>query len=159
MKRILLIAIFVAAAVLLPVTAMGSSRGLDLPPYEKVHLKNGMTLLLMEQHKVPLIDFQMILKAGSAADAEGKEGSASLTAALLRKGTKARTADQFSSELDFIGGQFSAGAGFDTTSVSAEFVKKDLPKGLDLFTDALLNPTFPQDEFAKLIKKIGRAHV
>src|SRR5437763_14025399 len=114
MKRILLIAILVAAAVLLPATAIAQSSELKLPPYKKVHLKNGMVLLLMEQHKVPLIDFQMIIKAGSAADAGGKEGAASLTAALLRKGTKARTADQFSSELDFIGGQFSAGAGFDT---------------------------------------------
>jgi zinc protease len=126
---------------------------LKLPPYKKVKLKNGMTLLLVERHTVPLIGFHAILKAGGVSDAAGKDGTASITANLLRKGTKARTADQFSQELDFIGGQYNAGASYDFTTMSAQFMKKDIDKGLDLLTDVLMNPTFPQDEFAKLLKQ------
>lgn len=124
-----------------------------MPPYKSVKLKNGMTLLLMEQHEVPLISFHAVIRAGSVTDPAGKEGIASLTAGLLRKGTKTRTADQISQELDFIGGQLGAGAGADSSSVFAEFVKKDLGKGLDLLTDVMLNPVFPQDETTKLLKQ------
>lgn len=126
---------------------------LKLPPFKKAKLKNGLTILLMEQHEIPIISFSFIVKAGSVADPVGKEGVASLTASLLRKGTKARSADQLSAELDFIGGQLSAFADFDSTSGRAEFLKKDIVKGLDLFSDALLNPTFPADEVTKLLKQ------
>lgn len=133
--------------------AQAPSSSLKLPPYKKVKLKNGMTLLLVERHTVPLIGFHAIVKAGAVADASGKDGTSSMTANLLRKGTKTRTADQFTNELDFIGGQFDAGSSADNTTVSAQFVKKDIAKGLDLFADALMNPIFPQDEFTKLQKQ------
>jgi zinc protease len=55
--------------------------------------------------------------------------------------------------LDFIGGILGASATFDYTGANAEFVKKDINKGLDLFSDVLLNPQFPQDEVTKLLKQ------
>jgi predicted Zn-dependent peptidase len=124
--------------------------GLKLPPYKKIILKNGMTLLLMEQHEVPLVSFSALVKAGSVSDPAGREGVASMTAALLRKGTATRSADDFSAQLDFIGGSFSAGATADATAMSAEFMKKDLAKGLELVADAMLHPIFPVDEVKKL---------
>ena len=133
--------------------ARNENGALKLPPFKKVRLNNGLTLLLMEQREVPIVSFNFLIKAGSVADAAGKEGTASATAALLRKGTTSRTADQISTELDFVGGQLDAGAGFDYSNGSAEFVKKDLTKGLDLLADVLLNPTFPQDEVTKLLKQ------
>jgi predicted Zn-dependent peptidase len=126
---------------------------LKLPPYKKAKLKNGMTLLLMERREIPLVSFNFIIKTGSTADPPGREGLASLVGELLRKGTKTRRADQISAELDFIGGQLGASAALDYTSGRAEFMKKDLNKGLDLLADAMLNPTFPQDEVTKLLKQ------
>jgi zinc protease len=73
---------------------------IHLPPHEKVVLKNGLTVLLLEKHGVPLVSLTAILKTGSAADPAGQEGLASVTADLLRKGTKKRTAQQFATELD-----------------------------------------------------------
>lgn len=130
-----------------------TAESLKLPPYKKVKLNNGLTLLLMEQHEIPIVSFSFIVKAGSTADPAGKEGVAGLTATLIRKGTKTRAADQLSAELDFIGGQLFAGSDYDYTSGRAEFLKKDLTKGLDLLTDALLNPTFPAGEVTKLLKQ------
>lgn len=140
-----------AASSAAPASAQGGA--LKLPPYKKVKLKNGMTVLLMEQHEVPIISLNFILRAGSIADPPGKEGLAAVTSGLLRKGTKTRSADQLSAELDFIGGQLGAGATFDYTTGTAEFIKKDIDKGLDLLSDILLNPTFPQDEVTKLLKQ------
>ena len=69
----------------------------------------------------------------------------------MRKGTKTRTAQQFSADFDYIGGSFGADAGADFTTVSAEFLTKDLARGLELFSDAVLHPTFPQDETDKIL--------
>ncbi len=133
--------------------AQAQSGGLKLPPFKKNKLKNGLTILLLEQHDLPLVSFSFIVKAGSTADPAGKEGVADLTASLLRKGTKSRTADQIAAELDFIGAQLFGGAGLDFTSGRAEFVKKDLTKGLDIFSECLTGSTFPQTEVEKLLKQ------
>src|SRR5438445_277161 len=135
----LLILVFLCASAPTPTNAETGS--LKLPPYKRIVLTNGMTILMMEKHGVPLISFNFLIKTGSVGDPPGKEGLASMTSALLRRGTRSRTADQFSNELDFVGGTFSAGAGTDSSSVAAEFLKKDIAKGLDLLLDALLNPT------------------
>ena len=104
----ILCSLLLVLAVAAPAVAQPGS--LKLPPYKKVVLKNGMTLLLMEQREVPLVSFSVLVKAGSVSDPAGKEGVASMTAALLRKGTATRSADEFSAQLDFIGGSFGAGA-------------------------------------------------
>src|SRR5580693_5099405 len=83
------------------------AQSLRLPPHEKFVLKNGLTVLLLEKRGVPLVSIFAIVKTGAAADPSGEEGLASVTAALLRKVTKNRTAQQFSADLDYIGGSFS----------------------------------------------------
>jgi zinc protease len=128
-----------------------SAQSIHLPPHEKVVLSNGLTLLLLEKHGVPIISFSAIVKTGAAADPAGQEGLASSTAGLLRKGTKTRTAQRFAGDLDYIGGSFGADASADFTVISAEFLAKDLARGLDLFSDALLHPAFPQNEVDKLL--------
>jgi zinc protease len=133
------------------VCPMAPAQSLRIPPHEKFVLKNGLTVLLMEKRGVPLINVFALVKTGAAADPAGQEGLASVTAGLLRKGTKTRTAQQFSADFDYIGGSFGADAGADFTTVSAEFLTKDLARGLELFSDAVLHPTFPQDETDKIL--------
>ena len=132
-------------------TSSVAAQTLRMPPHEKYVLKNGLTVLLLEKHGVPMINVFALVKTGSAADPAGQSGLASITAGLLRKGTKARTAQQFAADLDYIGGEFEADAGADFSSVATEFLTKDLEKGLTLFSDVLLHPTFPQEEVEKLL--------
>src|SRR6266853_981273 len=124
-----------------------SAQTLKLPPHEKIVLKNGMTVLLMEKRGVPMVSVAAIIKAGSVADPAGEDGLASVTAGLLRKGTAKRSAQQFAADLDFIGAEFSA----DYTAISGEFLSKDVDKGLELFSDAMLHPAFAQAEVEKLL--------
>lgn len=144
-------AIGLALAASLSAAKTTCAQSLHLPPHEKIVLKNGLTVLLLEKHGVPLLNATAIVKAGSLADPAGQEGLASITAGLLRKGTKTRTSRQFSDEIDFIGGQFEAEARADYTSVNAEFLTKDAGRGLDLVADALVHPTFPAEETKKLL--------
>jgi zinc protease len=140
-----------AAALALALAAVASAQTLKLPPHEKIVLKNGLTLLVMEKHGVPIVSLNAIVKAGSAAEPADQAGLAGITAGLLRKGTQKRTAQQFASDIDFIGGSFDAGSDFDYSNVSAEFLTKDLDRGLDIFSDALLHASFPQAEVDKLL--------
>jgi predicted Zn-dependent peptidase len=133
------------------VVGTAAAQTLHMPPHEKYVLKNGLTVLLLEKHGVPMINLYAIVKTGSAADPAGEDGLASITAGLLRKGTKTRTAQQFAADLDYIGGEFESEAGPDFSSVSTEFLTKDLTRGLELFSDALLHPMFPQAEVEKLL--------
>jgi zinc protease len=148
MSRIRLCVLFIVCSL---AAATTGAQSIHLPPHEKVVLKNGLTVLLIEKHGVPMINFAAIVKTGAAADPAGEEGLASITAGLLRKGTKTRTAQQFAEELDFMGASFGADASADFTSISAEFLAKDLSRGLELFSDAVLHPTFPQEEVDKLL--------
>ena len=143
--------VFCVLTLLLSLAFEASAQTLKLPPHERIVLKNGLTLLVMEKHGVPIVSFSAIVKSGSAADPAGQDGLASITAGLLRKGTQKRTAQQFASDLDFVGGSFDSGADSDYTTVSAEFLTKDLDRGLDLFSDALLHASFPQAEVDKLL--------
>src|SRR5258707_3819506 len=102
--------------------SLSSAQTLKLPAHEKIVLKNGLTLLVMEKHGVPIVSFSAIVKTGSAADPVGQDGLATITAGLLRKGTQKRTAQQFASDLDFIGGPFAAGAHTDFTSIPAQIL-------------------------------------
>lgn len=144
-------AIAVVALVWLASSSATLAQRLKIPPHEKIMLNNGLTVLLLEKHGVPIINISGIVKAGALADPPGQEGLASTTAGLLRKGTKSRTAQQFSANIDFIGGSFDAEAGEDYTSLNAEFLAKDQAQGLQLFSDALLHPTFPKAEVDKLL--------
>src|ERR1700747_2588034 len=154
MSRLRRVVRVVAMAAVCAVLALVSgAQTLKLPPHEKVTLKNGMTVLLMEKRGVPMVSFAAILQAGSTLDPAGQEGLASVTAGLLRKGTSKRNAQKFAEDLDFIGATFSADAGADFTSISSEFLRKDLDRGLDLLSDAMLHPAFPQAEVDKLLSQ------
>jgi zinc protease len=154
MNRRLITMRFLIAMYLASVLAvMAEGQTLKLPLHETITLKNGMTVLLMEKRGVPMVSFAAIVKAGSAADPVGLEGLASSTAGLLRKGTTKRNAQKFAEDLDFIGASFAADASADFTALSAECLTKDLDKGLDLLSDAMLHPAFPQSEVDKLLSQ------
>jgi len=126
-----------------------NAQKIKIPPYKKEVLDNGLTVLLMEYHKLPLIELRMTTKGGTSYDPEGYDGLASLTAGLLRKGTTTRTATQISEEIDFIGGTLSASAGPDYFAVASEMLKKDFDKGFALFSDIILHPAFAQEEIER----------
>src|SRR5258707_2404719 len=142
---------FIASAVLLLVLGWsGQAQALKLPPHGKIVLKNGLTLLLMEKHGVPIVNVAAIVKGGSVVDPAGEDGLASVTAGLLRKGTAKRSAQQFAADLDFIGAEFNADSSADYTAISGEFLSKDVDQGLEPFFDAMLHPAFAQAEVEEL---------
>lgn len=124
--------------------------GIDLPPYTRTVLPNGLVVLVMERPADPLVHARLTIRSGSAADPAGKEGLAALTAALLTTGTPTRTAEQLAAEIDFAGGVLAAAAGRDATEVTSEFLARDVKKQLELLADVTLRPTFAAAEVERV---------
>ena len=109
----LLAAALVVAAIL--VSGGPAPAGVSLPATREVTLPNGARLILAEKHDVPLIAFAAYLRGGSLTDPPGKEGLASLTAQMLRKGAGKRTALQIASAADGAGAELLTGANVEFT--------------------------------------------
>ncbi len=119
-----------------------------LPNYEQLTLKNGLTVYLMEQNEVPLIDINIVIKAGAIADGKNA-GLASLTAENLTFGTKTQTKAQVNEALDFIGADVYSSANLEFTKIGASFAAKDQKQILTLLRDMTLSPRFESQEFDK----------
>ncbi|MDQ1473691.1 MAG: zinc protease [Bryobacterales bacterium] len=124
-----------------------------LPKFTREVLPNGVVVYLMPKPGVPLVNFRILVKGGVESEPAGLAGLSAVTAQLLRTGTAHRTATQFSADLDSLGGSFGAGANEQYVLISSEFLKKDFAAGLDLTADALLHPTFPENEVKKVLTR------
>ena len=108
-----------------------------------------MKVIVVENHEQPIVYVSFVVKSGSTYDGN-LPGLASVTAELLTKGTKTRTATQIAEEIDFVGGSLSATASWDATNVNVLVLKKYLGVGMDILQDVVLNPTFPDEELERI---------
>jgi zinc protease len=110
-------------------------------------LPNGLRVFVISDHREPSVVARMIiLSAGGINDPAGSPGVAQMTANLLTQGTKRRSAQDIADAIDFVGGQLTAQAGKDATTIALSVVKKDLNLGLDLMSDVVLHPAFKPEE-------------
>lgn len=121
-----------------------------VPPYERVQLPNGATLLLMERRELPLIHFNAVIKGGGLVDPTDREGTARLLAGLLEKGAGKRDAYTFAADVAAVGGVIATDATVETVSIAGSFLSRDRDLMVSLLTDMLLRPKLDATEFATL---------
>ncbi len=138
-----------AFLLLLPLIANGQIRKPD-----RFVTKNGITVLLLERKALPFITVNVAVRAGAVFDPEGLSGLANLTADLLTEGTKSRSANEISEEIDFVGGELGSTGGIDFASASMRVLSKDRKKGFELLADILVNPSFPDAEIERMRSQI-----
>lgn len=139
--------------VILLMSAPLTATAADIVPV-KFTTPNGMTVVVLEQHFLPIVELHALIKVGSAQDPSDKAGVANLVASLLDEGTTSRSSKQLAEQIDFVGGSLGAQAGEDFTTASARILKKDIDLGFTLLADILQHPAFPKQEFERVRAQI-----
>ena len=133
------------------IPAPGKPPVLRVPTWTKSALTNGADLIVSEKHDLPLVSFSITFLGGSNQfEPAGKQGVASMTAALLSEGTKTRDAEALSNALQLLGTSVSANVGGESGSISFVSTTTKFPATLDLLVDMLLNPVFPAPGLERL---------
>jgi len=128
---------------------------IDLPPTHRATLDNGLKVLVLEQHNLPIVQFNLRVGAGgSARGPSGKSGLASFAAQMLTEGTESRSGDEIAQRIDFVGGQLGASASSDHATVNARVLRDDLDVGLNLLADVAINATFPESNMATVRRQL-----
>ena len=130
--------------------ALGPAPELKLPEIQERTLSNGLALRLVESHEVPLVQVNLLILAGSAEDAPGKLGVASLTAAMLDEGAGTRSALEIADAVDFLGALLTTSSSFDASAVRLNVPVARLRDALPIVADVALRPTFPQKDLDRL---------
>jgi zinc protease len=131
---------------------LGPPPRVSLPPIVTRVLPNGLKLMIVEQHELPLADFVLLVGSGSTADPSGKAGVANLTAAMLREGTTTRKSLDIADQAAFLGIGLAPTSSWESSSLSLHTPTAQLDSALALFADVALHPSFPANEFERLRK-------
>ncbi len=124
-----------------------------LPKPTETTLPNGLTVLILEDHKLPQITVQLqIMGAGSLYEPAATPGLASITAQMLTQGTATRNSQQIAEQIDQAGASLNTFAPFGSSSaaISASGLSDTFDKWFAITTDVLLHPAFSAEELAKL---------
>ncbi|MCC6244711.1 MAG: insulinase family protein [Gemmatimonadaceae bacterium] len=121
-------------------------RPATMPPFQEATLANGVRVVLVENHRTPLVVFRLALPAGTAFDPVGKTGTATMVASLLTQGAGARSADEVAAAIEGVGGLMIAAADDDFLSVYGSTLSNHAPLALGLLGDAVARPAFHEKE-------------
>jgi zinc protease len=124
-----------------------------LPTAKKIVLPNGLTMLLVERHGLPVVSANVVLLSGGDANPLNKPGLASFTADMLDEGTGKRTAPQLADDIAKIGAMISSGSGSDSSTVTMRVLKKNVDAAFELLADVALNPSFTPEELERVRKQ------
>ncbi len=131
------------------------------PKPERVVLSNGMIIYLMEDHEVPLVNIDCLVKTGAIYEPADKVGLAQITGEVMRSGgTKTLAPDDLDKKLEFMGVILETGIGTESGSAGLSVMKKDLDEALEIFSEVLRNPAFNEEKVdlakMKMIESIRR---
>ncbi len=132
------------------IAAATPAQGIQLPEVHRVELDNGVVLLLVEKHDVPLIGFEAAVRGGAVSDPADKAGLASLLAGMLKMGAGERDAAAFAEAVDAVGGSLETSANLETITISGDFLARDADLAIELLTDMLRTPMLSTADMNKL---------
>jgi len=127
---------------------IGAASNVTFPQVQTATLANGLKLMVLERHSVPIVNAALLVDAGFASDTSDKAGAASLASDLMDEGTATRSAFDIVNELDMLGSSLSTNAGLDQSFVRLRSTKPNFAKAMQIFADVVVNPSFPEEQFA-----------
>lgn len=124
----------------------GAPRTAKIPPVAEKKLPNGLTVAVVERKNVPLVTIQLVIKGGASDELAEEAGLANLTASMLTKGTRLRSASQIAEQIEFLGGSINSGAGWNNSFVTINVTSDKLDEAMAILADVVLNSSFKQSE-------------
>ena len=143
MKRALLLPLLLALAAPLEAATYVAPK-----PVERA-LKNQLRVLVIEDHRLPMVHYRYMVRAGASDEPAEKAGLANFLLEVMRQGTNKRDAKALSAEIDALGGQVSTAATRDYMTITGQFLSRDWRKGLDLMADIVQFPAFKGEEIER----------
>jgi zinc protease len=132
---------------------LGAPAVVKFPAVIQFTLSNGLKVALVERNSVPVVDMSLLVNAGYAADLFGKPGLSVLTMTMMQEGTKTRSALQLSDDLVNAGASLYTYSDLDNSYLYMSALKPNLDESLNLFTDVLYHPSFPEKNFERVQKE------
>jgi zinc protease len=131
---------------------LGPPPKVSLPPIVTRELPNGLKLMIVEQHELPLADFVLVAGGGGTMDPASKGGVANLTSSMLTEGTASRTALEIADQIAYLGIGLNAGSSWDAATVNLHTPTAQLDSALALLSDVVLHPAFRTEDFERVRK-------
>ena len=133
----------------------GAVPALKLPAFQRATLSNGLKVVLAERHETPVVQLELMLEGGAAADAQlpSGPGTVSTTLAMLDEGTKTRTVKEIREQFELLGANYGAGAGTNQAFVFLGALKANLDASLTVWSDVVMNPVFPATTLERVKKE------
>ena len=133
---------------------LGPPPKLILPPIQEFRLGNGLRVMLMEKHQVPVAQVTVLISAGTANDPSDRIGLAAMVADMMDEGAGDRDALELADAVSFLGARLSTSADRHTMSASLYTAVAKLGEALPLLADVVTRPTFPNTELER--KRLSR---
>lgn len=125
-------------------------QALKLPALTRTSLKNGLSVLLLPDRRLPLVDVQLAIRTGAIDDPPDLPGLAEFTAEMLRQGTRRMSADKISETVDMAGAGLSSDSDYEVTSVHCHARSQSLELCLQMVAELAMRPTFPKKEMSEV---------
>jgi zinc protease len=120
------------------------------PQVEQFTLNNGLKVILVEKHTLPVVEGRLILDAGAMREPAAKNGLASLTGRLLSEGTADMTGAEIARQMDALGASYTTAGGFSTSFADVVAIKNVFPQAMSLAARTVMGPIFPANEFTRV---------
>jgi predicted Zn-dependent peptidase len=124
---------------------------LKLPRPKEATLKNGLRVIVLENHRVPTFTMQMVILSGGLSDPSDYRGLSTFTTAMLREGTTHRKSIDIAEQVDTLGATVTTSSAVSslTSAITTSGLVENFDQVLDIFADVIRNPSFPQAELDK----------
>ena len=120
-----------------------------IPGLNKTRLSNGLTAIVKENHRAPVVAVQVWVQAGSVYETEGERGITHLIEHMIFKGTEKRGPGEVAKEIESVGGSINAYTSLDYTVYHCVVPKQFLDNALDVLSDAVFHSSFDPEELGR----------
>lgn len=120
-----------------------------IPAPVTMKLANGMTVLVVERHQLPLLTAALVTTTGGAADPGDRAGLFNLTSDLMTKGTRTRSATQIAQQIESLGGSIDSNADWDGSTVSIDVKADQIAPAMAILADVAQHPAFAAEEIER----------